>query len=223
LIGLSAAAVTALVAITYFSIPRVLPGKAENTSQNIIHDSTIIKSSKVKIADIRPTENRILQVNKKRENLITRSQKTEPGVITPYILTSVQKDSLSVSAEVPPTQVNKISVPRVLSLKGEALPNTLVASNFSIIISEYDDGRSKLSRFIAKTFREKILKETKAKDTPLKAYEIAEAGVSGLNKLLGWEMALDKKNDENGELKSVYFSSKILKFNAPVKKTEPLP
>jgi len=36
-------------------------------------------------------------------------------------------------------------------------------------------------------------------------------------------MALDEKNDENGELKSVYFSSKILKFKAPVKKSEPLP
>jgi hypothetical protein len=56
----------------------------------------------------------------------------------------------------------------------------------------------------------------------LKAYEIAEAGVSGLNKLLGWEMALDERKDENGKLKSVYFSSKILKFNAPVKNSEPL-
>jgi hypothetical protein len=35
-------------------------------------------------------------------------------------------------------------------------------------------------------------------------------------------MELDKKNNEKGEPKSVYFSSKILKFNAPVKKSEPL-
>ena len=48
-----------------------------------------------------------------------------------------------------------------------------------------------------------------------------KAGVTGLNKLFGWQMALDKKNDENGQPKSVYFSSKILKFNAPVKKREP--
>jgi len=35
-------------------------------------------------------------------------------------------------------------------------------------------------------------------------------------------MALDEKKNESGELSSVYFSSKILKFNAPVKKSEPL-
>jgi hypothetical protein len=35
-------------------------------------------------------------------------------------------------------------------------------------------------------------------------------------------MALDEKKDEKGELKSLYFSSKILKFNAPIKKSEPV-
>jgi len=83
----------------------------------------------------------------------------------------------------------------------------------------YDDERSRLSRFIARTFREKILKEKKISDEPLKTYEVAEAGIDGLNKLLGWQMALVKTNDEAGELKSVYFSSKALKFNAPVRKT----
>ena len=110
-----------------------------------------------------------------------------------------------------------------IDLKGEPIHNTLIALNLSVTVPEYDDGRSKLSRFIARTFREKILKETKAKDSPMKAYELAKAGVSGLDKLLGWEMALDEKKDANGVLKSVYFSSKILKFNAPIKKTEPLP
>jgi hypothetical protein len=71
--------------------------------------------------------------------------------------------------------------------------------------------------------KEKILKEKTAKDSPLKAYELAEAGVSGLNKLLDCEMVLDEKKDANGVLKSVYFSSKIIKFNAPIKKSEPLP
>ena len=89
--------------------------------------------------------------------------------------------------------------------------------------SDYDEERSKLSRFIARTFRERILKEPSSADTPLKAYEIAEAGVTGLNKLLGWEMDLDERKDEKGELSSVYFNSKILKINAPVKKSEPLP
>jgi hypothetical protein len=116
----------------------------------------------------------------------------------------------------------RISVSFNAELIEEHLPNNLVALNQTIAAPLFDDGRSKISRFIAKTFREKILKEKTAKDSPLKGYELAEAGVSGLNKLLGWEMALDEKKDENGELRSVYFSSRMLKFNAPVKKSEPL-
>lgn len=75
-------------------------------------------------------------------------------------------------------------------------------------------------RFFAKVFRDKILKEGTIDDSPIKGYEIAEAGVTGLNKLLGWEMAFEKNNDENGELKSIYFSSKILKIQKPVNKSE---
>ena len=55
-------------------------------------------------------------------------------------------------------------------------------------------------------------------DTPLKSYEIAEAGIEGINKLLGWDMALVRTNDDSGELKSLYFSSRLIKFNAPVRK-----
>ncbi len=85
----------------------------------------------------------------------------------------------------------------------------------------YDSERSRLRRFIASTFRERILKDKEYNDTPLQPYEIAEAGIDGLNKLLGWEMALVRTSDEEGELKSFYFSSGVLKFNAPVKKSNP--
>lgn len=81
-----------------------------------------------------------------------------------------------------------------------------------------DDNRSNVGRFLAQTFRSKVLDETS--DDPLKGYEIAEVGINGINKLLGWEMALSRNNDENGEVKSVYFSSRMLKFNAPVKNND---
>ena len=99
----------------------------------------------------------------------------------------------------------------------------MIASSLSPVSIDYDDGRSNIGKFIARTFRDKILREKKVNDTPLKPYEIAEAGITGLNKLLGWEMALNEKTDVDGNVKSIYFSSKMLKFNAPVKKSEPLP
>lgn len=98
--------------------------------------------------------------------------------------------------------------------------NALIASNNNFITPVFDEDRSRFSKFIARTFREKLLKDDSYNETPLKTYEIAEAGIEGLNKLFGWEMALVKTNDDDGNLKSIYFSSKVLKFNAPVKKQE---
>ena len=82
------------------------------------------------------------------------------------------------------------------------------------------EDRWAVGRFLAKSFREKILKQEKPDESPIKGYEIAEAGVTGINKLLGWQMALEKTSDPNGEVKSVYFSSKILKIQTPVNRPE---
>jgi hypothetical protein len=98
--------------------------------------------------------------------------------------------------------------------------NSLIESASDFNPPYNDDGRSKIGKFIARNFREKILRQKEVSDAPLKGYELAEAGIEGLNKLLGWQMALDTKSDENGEVESVRFNSKMLKFSAPVKKSE---
>jgi hypothetical protein len=101
------------------------------------------------------------------------------------------------------------------------LNNTLIALKGSPDIKSQDEKQSNVGRFISRTFRGAFLKEKNSKDSPLKAYEIAEAGVTGLNKLLGWQMALNVDIDENGGSGSVNFSSKLVKFNIPVKKADP--
>jgi hypothetical protein len=223
LIGLSMAAALALIYLNYFLTPRTLPDNNNNTSQNIVTDNTVKKQTDLFASGKAITKTPPIQLKKQSKNLITRSQIAAISIKESTLNLPIQNDSLVRSADFPSTLLKKIPVSAEIGLTGETLYNTLIALNTKIIIPEYDDGRSRLSKFIAKTFRQKILREKTTKDSPLKGYEIAEAGVSGLNKLLGWEMALDKRNDENGELKSVYFSSKILKFNAPVKKSEPLP
>jgi hypothetical protein len=104
-------------------------------------------------------------------------------------------------------------------MKTEA-PATLIALHSDIQIIP-DDGRTRVSKLIAKTFREKILNESTPLDKPLKAVEIAEASVTGLNKILGWEMALGEKSSIDGKTGKIYFNSRILKINAPMNKTEP--
>jgi hypothetical protein len=110
-----------------------------------------------------------------------------------------------------------------LSIDRPAGINNLIAYNPEKIIPLYDNERTRIGKFISRTYRDLILNEEVATDLPIKGYEIAEGGINGLNKLLGWEMALQKTNDENGDLQSLYFSSKLLKFNAPVKKSETTP
>ena len=219
-IGLSAAATIALLILTYLKVPGNLPEEINATSQNIVIDSTLFNRTADNVPVKLITAKGTLLPKLKREILFAGVQDNNPVITQPDQTVLIAYDSLHRNPYDPEIQLTKIPFYTKIDLKTISVSNTLVASDANLRIPGDDDGRSNLSRFISKTFREKILKETSSKNSPLKAYEIAEAGVTGLNKLLGWEMALDKNNDENGELRSVYFSSKILKFNAPVKKTE---
>jgi hypothetical protein len=219
-IALSAAATIALLIMTYLTIPRNLPDKTNTVTQNIVIDSSLLE----KIADLVPekiiTEKKPVIPKPKREKMFAGVQKSNSVISHSDPVALIPGDSLLKTHDIQEVQHIKIPLNTKIDLRERSVGNTLIASNASLNILAYDEERSNISRFIAKTFRQKILKETTSLSSPIKGYEIAEAGVTGLNKLLGWEMALDKTNDENGELKSVYFSSKILKFNAPVKKND---
>lgn len=64
---------------------------------------------------------------------------------------------------------------------------------------------------------EAITKEKKNVD----GYIIANACIRGINTVLGWDMELEQENNINGELLSTNFSSSLLTFSAPAKKTHP--
>jgi hypothetical protein len=221
-IGLPAAAMIALAVLNYNSRPKTLQVKPQIIAKTVTEESigekpagltTRSKFHAEEITNMPSGKNNTRNIAATKTALVsTRSDINNPFQSDSSVTV---KNTLSASPD-------KIFFSRPVNINKESIPNTLVASDIRLIKPDFDDGRSRFSKFIARNFREKLLKETKAQESPLKAYEIAEAGVSGLNKLLGWEMALDKRNDENGELKSIYFSSKMLKFNAPVKKSEPL-
>jgi hypothetical protein len=62
-----------------------------------------------------------------------------------------------------------------------------------------------------------ITKEPKNVD----GYFIANACVRGVNRVLGWEMELEQEKNHEGELLATNFSSSLLTFTAPTKKTHP--
>jgi hypothetical protein len=75
-----------------------------------------------------------------------------------------------------------------------------------------------LKNYIAGIFRKKILKDENPASGPLKGYEIADFGIDGLNKILGWNMSFEKLTDKNGDISSLVFSSNLVKINAPARK-----
>lgn len=95
----------------------------------------------------------------------------------------------------------------------------LLASNNNVPPAEFYEERGRLRRLIASTFREKVLGDENYSDERIKAIEIAIAGVDGINRLLDWNMELRETVDNTGEVKSVYFSSALITFNSPVRKT----
>jgi hypothetical protein len=222
IIGISAAATVALLIVSFFLIPPTLPDKINKTALNIYTDGTLLKQAVSPVTDKSVSIQKPVVGSQNDGSLISLAQKEKSEITESVTTLQSPKDSLfrDNNQEI---MVVKIPASSEIDLNEKNMSNKLVASKAFLITPQSEDEQSKLSKFIARTFREKILKEPASKDSPLKAYEIAEAGVSGLNKLLGWEMALDEKKDENGELASVYFSSKILKFNAPVKKDETVP
>jgi hypothetical protein len=222
LIGLSTAAAVTFAVITSVTRPHDDNIDRDKTAMILYVDSTFQKLSSPVIINAVKEKKHIIPAKARSKTLLARSSQTSSVGPDTSNNQNTGNDSTPVSPVNSLSIVNKIIVNQSIRIKEDSIPNTLIALNPSATIPEYDDGRSKLSRFIARAFREKILKENRPKDGPLKAYELAKAGVSGLDLLLGWEMALDERKDANGVTKSVYFSSKILKFNAQVKKPEPV-
>jgi len=70
-----------------------------------------------------------------------------------------------------------------------------------------------LSEYASKQFTEKILGAKDINTTHLSGWQIADAGISGINKLTGGKMKLDKKTDEEGNVTSYSFNSKLLSFS----------
>jgi hypothetical protein len=214
--SLSAAAAVTILMVIFFSLVR-RPGTGNE----------IIAASQTDTIDIIPGST----ISAKEElalNVLPVYQKRAEVKLPETTLTDEQipafaaEDTLSLPEINPDMFIASIPIMTKLEFTSERDINLLVASDIAIRVPPYyDPDRGRIRRFIANSFRTKILKDEMYNDAPLQPYELAEAGIGGLNKLLGWEMALVKTSDEEGELQSFYFSSRVLKFNAPVKKPDP--
>lgn len=189
------------------------------------HDKTEV--NKVIAAEITPAESQlnepVRQVSVNSEEKQTSGEFVETvenykasKEIEPE--TSGISDSFGTGRE--PVIIARAEINSTIPLIVETSPELVVSSREVLRETPDYDNRSNTGKFIARIFRKEIMKEEAPSESPLKAYEIAEAGVKGMNRLLGWDMAISRNTDENGEIKSVYFSSRVISFRTPVKKNE---
>jgi hypothetical protein len=216
--GLSAAATIAILVIAYLSFPAKMKKESQQTAQNTKQDTFLMELKQAIFRD--ETESYSAQSTASSE--ISKTV-PEAGVSKLPVLFAEQinqeiPDSSSDIQRAEALSMLKIEIPENLITEYRPYNNVLQAYNHGFIPPLIDD-RSNVERFFARFFHERIMRDKISGNRPVESFEIAVAGISGLNKLFGWEMALHKNTDENGEIRSYNFTSKLLKFNAPVKKT----
>lgn len=219
MIGLSAAASIFIAVTIYNSQPVESGADMFNVSNAITPEKTISAPEKSAVKN-QDTGQKTIQTNI-AENL---DPVIKRGTIdgNKSVVADVQLSDTPAKPVPDKISISAIGFRQDVTLVNAGSEASLIAMNIpeNVFTEEPATG---FNGFIARVFRKNILKAESPGSGNLKAYEIADAGINGLNRLLGWEMSLQKNKDVKGEVKSVYFNSKILKFNAPVKKVQPLP
>ncbi len=119
-------------------------------------------------------------------------------------------------------KINKIAIIKESLMRSVGDINLAVIS-ITPVNSIYDSEGSGPGKLVEKVLRDKVIRPGSDAKGPVKVFDIADAGIRGLRKLFGWNMSLKKNTDEKGDVRSVSFNSKLISFNAPVKKSTRLP
>ena len=217
LIGISTAAVVLIMISVFRKSPATMPGNdIATTKRDTLVDMPAGKTiTKPSVGEVVMKRN-VKKTDTSVADKLTPDQETKQTMIAESAVETNRIDSSF-------SEIKKTSVSKIDYSNNDFLVNHPALALAEIKITEVPDEPeieySRLRNFIARFLREKIIKSDFKEKGSLKGYEIADAGIIGLNKLLGWDMSLQKNRNEKGEVMSVHFNSKFLKFNANVKST----
>jgi hypothetical protein len=217
-IGLSAAAAIAVLIITFLSFPVTIKKEIRQAAQNIDQDTFQIELAPAVLIEKTPSHAVQSNLSSGIENTIPETGISKLPVLSAEIINHDIPDSILYIKRAEALKIVKVEIPDNTITTYLASSSFIQAWNPGFIPPLIDE-RSNVERFLARFFHEKVMRDKNSGNRPVESFEIATAGITGLNKLFGWEMALHKNTDGNGEIRSYYFTSKLLKFNAPVKKT----
>ena len=216
--GLSAAAAITLLLVIGPFTPSDIKNELPQTAKNITTDTLFIEQG-APVITIEPVITAFnTTAGSGKINANPEKRVAEPDMALAENIENNLSDSSEDIRRSEALSVVSMTIPEDIISTNEPSAKDLVAYNPGFtppLTDEKDNEGSGFARF----FHEKILKDTTAVTRPVESYDLAKAGITGLNKLLGWEMSLQKNTDENGDIKSYYFSSRLLKIKTPVKKS----
>jgi hypothetical protein len=217
-IGLSAAAAIAVLIITFLSFPVTIKKEIRQAAQNIEQDTFQIELAPAVLIEKTPSHTVQSNFSSEVNRTIPETGINKLPVLSAELINHDMPDSIPYIQRAEAINMVKVEIPDNVITTYLASASFIQTWNPGFIPPLIDE-RSNVERFLARFFHEKIMRDKNSGNRPVESFEIATAGITGLNKLFGWEMALHKNTDGNGEIRSYYFTSKLLKFNAPVKKT----
>ena len=216
-IGLSAAATIAVLIIVSMLVNSDLKINSNSLARNSLPDTLFLeRRTPIFIEKETSSPNDIRRADNGHN--AGDEEARETAILLADNLSAEKPDSIPAIQRTEALSAVKTEIPAAIINTFNPSSDILIAWN-PVNIPPMADDRNNLERFLAKFFHEKIMNDSTAGTRPVESYELAVAGINGLNKLFGWEMALHKNTDENGDIRSYNFTSRLLKFNAPVKKS----
>jgi hypothetical protein len=218
--GLSAAAAIAILITGYILLKPHAELKSDLTAIGSVNDTLVIRSApalKAMRSDERVKVTKIISVPVNERSSGTKNGNILAGNENQLARLTFEKDSIRDNTIL---NIAEIHYPDGFKLNSWLFPNTIAGYNPGIMPPTYDPygRRSNVDRFIARVFHEILMKDRPAGDRPIGSFELAEAGIIGLNKLLGWGMVLQQNPEGGKDPKSFRFSSRLVKINVPVRK-----
>ncbi len=204
----SAAASIIILLALYIFISK--PGINESTViSEIITDTTTVetKSQPGQESLTKPNiEKEIIPYNKPGSNNLV-----EKPVITQDVNIGPDKSNHLIQPDTIDLTLKKIQRKEINPLQEKSIIAALVPIKVPDVVENTQNNLT-LSQMAVKTFKSEILKEEKNKINPDKftLWDIADAGIIGINKIIGWKMDFDKEYNDDGELIALGFDSNTI-------------
>lgn len=204
---------------------QVLASAGEDRAQETIRE----ESSRPDTSDENPpsehtgTENpqsRVIAGTQSRESRSTTGTESSKNQAV-HPAQSMKSDPTPVKAEIH-LAMSKIPVREEIKLDNAEVRYLLAETepyDISLPPGTMDNMKMTVREFLAFHFRKSILDEEDPGVENLKAWEIADAGIKGVNSLLGWNMEFQAGQGEDGRLQNLRFTSELLKIDHDFKKS----